>query len=284
MQLDDRKRLLKAVRKIAVTGNVILVAFINNAYLPFAYSWLCNTKDMDVHDKLLIIASDSETEKGLKKNRPDIATLSINGFEMKGNQVYSHVGYVRIGIKRTQILNIILQTDIGIFLLEFDCLWVKNPVPELTQFVNHDLVITPVAKAPTQFAIGFYYMAPTTRMMKLWQELTIRLTYLEAKLKNLPACCEVPQKDNDQRYFIKLVNERYADVRVKIMKWWDFPDGYWYQLPDSERNLSTAFIVNNNFIQGNPAKIHRAECFGHWFLKKDGSCDTEQVKRIVKLN
>ena len=144
--------------------------------------------------------------------------------------------YVRIGIKRTHILNIILQSDIGIFLIEFDCLWVRNPIPVLTKYVDHDLVLTPVAKgpnksAPAQFAIGFYYMAPTTRMMKLWQELTTRLTFLDAKLRQLPPDCALPQLLNDQRYFITLVNERYADVRVKIMNWTDFPDGQWYKLP-----------------------------------------------------
>jgi hypothetical protein len=30
----------------------LLVTLINNAYLPFTYSWLCNTKDMDVHKQV----------------------------------------------------------------------------------------------------------------------------------------------------------------------------------------------------------------------------------------
>ena len=287
LQLDDRKKILSVVRRISENESFVIVAFINKAYLPFAYSWLCNTKYMGIHDKLLIITSDSETETEFKKKHPDIATVSICGFNITGNQVYMHVGYVRIGIKRTHILNIILQSDIGIFLIEFDCLWVRNPIPVLTKYVDHDLVLTPVAKgrnknAPAQFAIGFYYMAPTTRMMKLWQELTTQLTFLDAKLRKLPPYCAIPERHNDQRYFITLVNDRYADVQVQIMNWTDFPDGQWYKLPYKNRNLKTAYIVNNNFIQGNQAKINRAKRYGHWFLKDDGSCDDRAVKKIVR--
>ena len=50
------------------------------------------------------------------------------------------------------------------------------------------------------------------------------------------------------------------------------------------RNLKTAYIVNNNFIQGNQAKINRAKRFGHWFLNYDGSCDDRSVKKIVQTS
>ena len=280
---DDKVKVLAAARQITDKGDTLLVSFINNAYLPFAYSWLCNTAGMGIHDKVLIIAADNETEQSLKKNRPEIATVSISGYTMKGNQQYTRAGYVRIGIKRTQILNWILQDNIGIFLFEFDCLWVKNPVPVMTKFSDQDLVITPVAERPGMVAIGFYYMAPTDRMKKLWGELTRRLTILDNRLKKLTPGTVISEGENDQLYLTALIRRRYAGIRVKLLSLSEYPDGKWYNLPAEKRDINKIYILNNNWVEGNPKKIKRAKEFGHWFLKDNGTCDVDQVKKIVRL-
>ena len=281
--LEDKTRVLAAARRIAESGKTLLISFINDAYLPFTYSWLCNTEEMGIHDQILIIVADKETEQSLKQKRPEISTVSINGFDMKGNQTYTRVGYVRIGIKRTQILNWILQDGIGLFLFEFDCLWVRNPVPMMTRFTRYDLVITPVAHRPGQVAIGFYYMSSTSRMKKLWQELTHRLTYLDNRLKMLSPGTVISEGENDQLYLTALIRRRYAAIRVKLLTLSQFPDGKWYRLPTEKRDMSKVFIINNNWVRGNLKKIKRAKKFGHWFLKEDGTCDKTQVSKIVRM-
>ena len=146
--IADKDKILEAVRKITSRDKTLLVSFINDAFLPLAYSWLCNTEGMGIHDQILIIATDNDTRQSLNSKRPEIATVSISGYSMKGNQTYTHAGYVRLCNKRTQILNWILQENIGIFLFEFDCLWVRNPVPVMTSFDGYDLVSPPVADRP----------------------------------------------------------------------------------------------------------------------------------------
>ncbi|KAK3083608.1 hypothetical protein FSP39_000215 [Pinctada imbricata] len=284
--MNDKEKVLAAARRVTVNGNTLLVSFINYAYLPFAYSWLCNTKGMNIHHKVLIIASDEETEKDLKKKRPEIETVSISGFKINGPQRYTRAGYVRIGIKRTEVLNWILQDNIGIFLFEFDCLWVKNPVPEMIKYVDHDLVITPVAERPGMVAIGFYYMAPTDRMKKLWQELTRRLLLLDARLQKLSPGTVISEGDNDQLYLTALLNKKYANVRVKLLSLKEYPDGKWYELPAAKRrDISKIYILNNNWVEGNQNKIKRAEKWGHWFVTEDNNtCDMEKVNKIVQLS
>ena len=280
--IKDKEKIIEVARRIIKSDKTLLVSLINDAFLPLAYSWLCNTEGMGIHDQILIIATDEETRETLKRKRPEIATVSISGYSMKGNQTYTHAGYVRLCNKRTQILNWIIQENIGIFLFEFDCLWVRNPVPIMTGYVSYDLVSPPVAQRPGQFATGFYYMAPTHEMKKFWQELTRRLTVLDNKLKKLAPGTVISEGENDQLYFAALLRQRYAGIRIKALPLSSYPDGKWYSLPQHKRDLSNVFVLNNNWIIGNTKKIQRAKKYGHWFLKDDGTCNVEQVKKIVR--
>ena len=282
--LDDKSNILAAARRITDKGKILLVTFINDAFLPLAFSWLCNTEGMGIHDQILIIASDNDTEQTVKRKRPEIATVAISGYSMKGHQTYTRAGYVRLCIKRTQILNWILQENMGIFLFEFDSLWVRNPVPEMTAFDDYDLVTTPVAGRPGKFTTGFYYMAPTNPMKKFWQELTRRLNILDNKLKKLAPRTVISESANDQLYFAALLKEKYAGIRIKALSLSEYPDGKWYRLPAKKRYTTKIFVLNNNWIIGNSKKIQRAKKFGHWFLHADGTCDVEQVRRTVQLN
>ena len=96
--LDDKSNILAAARRITDKGKILLVTFINDAFLPLAFSWLCNTEGMGIHDQILIIASDNDTEQTVKRKRPEIATVAISGYSMKGHQTYTRAGYVRLCI------------------------------------------------------------------------------------------------------------------------------------------------------------------------------------------
>ena len=52
----DVIRILDIINKME-NKKPLLVTLINNAYLPFTYSWLCNTKDMDVHKQVFTVYS-----------------------------------------------------------------------------------------------------------------------------------------------------------------------------------------------------------------------------------
>ncbi|KAK3099165.1 hypothetical protein FSP39_000426, partial [Pinctada imbricata] len=281
---NDHKRVIDAAKHITRDNKTLLVSFINNAFLPFAYSWFCNTKPMGIHDQVLVIAADYETEQELRKNVPSIEVVSVTGYKVKGSQNFTHAGYVRLGIKRTEMVKWILNENIGIFIIEFDCLWVKNPIAKMKSYNNYDLTITQViGREPGNVAIGFYYMSPSDRMKKLWNELDRRLKVLDAKLQKLPSGKKVHYEDNDQTYLHKLLDEKYGGVRMKIVSQYEFPDGKWYGFTKAEREKYRPYIINNNWLIGTDTKIQRAKTWGHWFLKSDGTCDEDQVKKIVEL-
>lgn len=51
---EDIAKILDVVKSMK-HKKPLLVTLINNAYLPFTYSWLCNTKDMNIHKQVVII-------------------------------------------------------------------------------------------------------------------------------------------------------------------------------------------------------------------------------------
>ena len=279
----DHRRVVSAAKRIMRFKDVLLVSFINNAFLPFADSWFCNTKDMGVHDQVLVIASDLDTERELKRRHPDVEVVSVSDYHIKGSQNFTHAGYVRLGIKRTQMVNWILKENIGVFIFEFDCLWVRNPIAKMTSYPDHDLAITQViGRARGNVAIGFYYMAPTKRMKELWNELNRRLQILDSKLQKLQPGEKVFYKDNDQAYLKTLLDERYAGVNMKIVPQYQFPDGKWYNFTEELRAKYRPYIINNNWVIGTGMKIKRAKEWGHWFSYDNGTCINELVKKVVE--
>lgn len=277
----DIGKIMAVVNKMEHT-KPLLVTLINNAYLPFTYSWLCNTKNMDVHKRVLIITTDQESKDALNKLWPDIRVVAIAGMPLKGDQVYSHAGYVRLMIRRTQILLEMLQNNIEIFLFEVDCLWLRNPVPDLSRVVNYDILVNPVSERPGIIAGGFLYMFPTDATKSLWNELNNKLLQLDAKIKSLPAASGISEGENDQMYISGLVSKKFAGVKAKTLPLEEYADGKWYTFPEKKRQALNPYVINNNWALGNQNKISRAKEWNHWFIKEDNSCDMEKVGQIVK--
>ena len=277
----DRNKLVRIVARIARKGTPILVGFANNRYLPFVYSWLCNTRNMGVQDTVLIITADEETENAIKRKRPDLAVVTLSGINIKGDHDHQSPGYTEITVKRTQVIYFLLHLNVAVLLFEFDCLWMRNPIPEVTQYSEYDLVVTEILSSE-MVASGFLYMTPTEHMRVFWEALTGQMTELNVYVKTLPHNTRVAEIHNDQHYLSTLIDQNYANIRVKKLSFVTFPDGQWYNRPAAQRDLTNVFILNNNFIVGNQNKINRAKQFGHWFLKDDESCDIEQVNKIVK--
>ena len=100
---------------------LVLFTFINDAYLEFAVSWLCNTEPMaDIHQHVLFVVTDLRSADRLQKAWPDINVVALNASRYSGNQTYSRAGYVRIMVERTRYLHRLLQSGVRLLLFEVD--------------------------------------------------------------------------------------------------------------------------------------------------------------------
>ena len=270
---------------------LVLFTFINDAYLEFAVSWLCNTEPMaDIHQHVLFVVTDLRSADRLQKAWPDINVVALNASRYSGNQTYSRAGYVRIMIERTRYLHRLLQSGVRLLLFEVDCVWLSNPLPllldqqTLEAVVEADIVATRVG---SRTAGGFLLLSPTQRTLRLWGELTRLMDRLYEQLKNQLDSAFISWELNDQEFLAALIKERFGGIEVFHLPVELFPDGNWYSKPAKERKAEPLpVIINNNFIAGNAAKKKRAKAFGHWFLKSASdlslaSCNTTAVHAVL---
>jgi len=209
----DDNDLVSVARRVSKHSGTVLVTMINDAYLSFTYSWLCNTKDMGIHKSVLIviITNDESSKRNLTRDWPEVSVVSMdmNG-SIKGNQVYSHAGYVKIMVKRTEMLLAILMADIEVFLFEVDCLWFTDPTPKLKAEKGFDILVNPVATSNNKYAGGFLYLFPTEKAKGLWRRLTEMMVDLGRKLDKMAESKYISVADNDQEYLSRLINERWV--------------------------------------------------------------------------
>lgn len=278
--IEDENDVVSVAKKISSDKRTVLVTMVNDAYLPFTYSWLCNTKEMGIHKSVLFITTDKTSKERLTKDWPEVSVVYMDTGPINGHQVYSHVGYVKIMIKRTEMLLSILLADIEIFLFEVDCLWLANPVPDLQKITGFDLLVNPVSDRDV-FAGGFIWLYATNKTKALWKELTEEMEALGSRIEHKSSSDAVSEAENDQNFFSNLVNKRYANVSVKVLPLDVYADGKWYKLPEEKRKQSRPVVINNNWVLGNEAKIVRAKKWKHWFIDEKFRCITDLVKQVV---
>lgn len=210
--IEDENDLLSIAKRISIYNRTVLVTMVNDAYLSFTYSWLCNTKNMGIHRSVLIITTDEVSRNKLTKDWPEISVVSMD-MGSKGDQTYSKVGYVKIMVKRTEMILSILMADIEVFLFEVDCLWLANPVPELQGTTGYDILVNPVANTNNKvFAGGFLWLYTTDKAKSLWKKLTGEMIALGERISKKSDNVAVSEAENDQQYFSRLINQRYCPL------------------------------------------------------------------------
>jgi hypothetical protein len=285
MERNGSNRVIVAAKRISKGGHrALLVTMVNDAFLPFVFSWLCNTQTMGIHSQILFITGDQKSAKKITKMWPEVSAVPLDGIH-SGNQEYSHVGYVELMVRRSEIILEILEKNIPVFLFEVDCLWIRNPIKNLKRHRGVDIIVNAVSERPKFIAGGFLYLHPTRASKQLWRALTRKLTHLGKKIQNSPDTMLITEMENDQTYLSQLVFAKYGGLTYKILPTEDYADGKWYTFSKEKRNKLKPYLINNNWVRGNRAKIKRAKKWGHWFLKDADTytCDWERVKNIVHL-
>jgi hypothetical protein len=208
--IEGENDLLVIAKKISGYNKIVLVTMVNDAYLKFTYSWLCNTKTMGIHKSVLIITLDQMSKEKLIQDWPDISVVAMN-MQLHGNQTYSKVGYVKIMIKRTEIILSLLVANIEVLLFEVDCVWLSNPVPDLQKITGYDFLVNPVAKTNTRvFAGGFLWINVTDNAKALWRKLEEEMIALGERISQMLDNAPVSERENDQQFFSRLIREKYV--------------------------------------------------------------------------
>lgn len=281
LEMDDKKNVIREAKRIAIKHGMVMLTFMNKAFVPFLTNWMCHTKNMVNYSQVLVLVTDNSVYSKVTAKYPSLSVVYLRVFnEINGKQRYCSAGFMRIGIYRSRVVNWIIQENIPVFLFELDALWINNPLPFVTSKKEYDLTIIPTYAKSFEAAIGFYYMRNSTRMKRFWDELVRRLDALDTMFSCLDNTARVRSIDNDQIVLKNLILEHYRNIIIYFLPLNRFLDGKWYKNPNVEE-LQPAFILNFNFIIGIDEKIARAKQFRQWFVAQDNvSCLSEHRKYL----
>ncbi|CAC5393657.1 unnamed protein product [Mytilus coruscus] len=281
---NDSNIALVVEAALQIQERPVLITLVNDGYVNLVKSWICNTKHMGFHKQVIMIVTSPQGTDEIKKLSPDVTVVALNVDQsMNGHQEYSHVGYLKIMVLRTQIQLALLQNDIEVYSFECDSVFLANPLHRLRAHSGeHDIVFISNYQRPKAINGGFLYLFPTPATKATFEQLNRMMFKLYSKIRNQPSDKFVPTFENDQVYLSNLVLEKYAGLKSTILPFSIFPDGKWYDISEEERKLTFPYLIHNNWIKGNKAKEGRAKMWRHWFLKDDGSCDFDLAKEVTK--
>jgi hypothetical protein len=256
----------------------LFVMMGNRAFLPFVQNWLCNTVLMQgVHERTLLLFSD-DAYKDIEISHFKVRSLSIHSMfprEFHANLDYNTYGYWRLVQLRVRVVLNLTYAGIPYLLCEPDALWVQNPLldPELRS--DDDLVGFDDNNGVPGF--GWLRVLPTPDVLTLFIEME-RIFSAQMPRSDRPVQEELIVR-GEQDILHALISARstkpYKNLKFKMLLQTKYTSGKWYDggvaIRKACRDAGLPFVINNNWIVGNVAKIARAKRWGHWFLQ-DGHC------------
>lgn len=272
---------IKTATQLEETLTHILVTFVNVAYKPFVYSWLCNTKRMGVHIQVLIITADEEIAEALQNDWPQVKTVVMTNSGVEKTVLnYGEVSFERMTYLRVQIIYELLESGFNILWFEVDSFWYKNPLPKIKLNSDYDIVIVEAENGKKQeVPFGFMYLKPTVAILKLWR-LFARRIYQEYKyLEPFKGSKRISKPGKDQIYFSDYMKQHQKFLKLKWLRSRHFVSGQWYDLSESEKEISSVnpWVIHNDFNVNVDTKIKTAKAYGQWFIHEDFSCNEERL-------
>ena len=231
----------------------------------------------------MIITTNADTKRRLELASKDAHVVILSAEQtVEDDQYFNHVGYLKLLVRRTQILNLLIQHDFETFLFEFNFLWIKNHVPLLHSYDNqYDMLFIGNYYEPNSINGGFVYMFPTNTTRQVLHILVEQMVNPAEHIQGLSNKDEVPEKENDQVYLSKLVREEYAGLKHFVLPYSYFTEGVWYTMTKEKKLTLDPFVIHNDYVSGNDKKINRVKQFGHWFLNNDNTCNYQKVNSIL---
>lgn len=238
-----------------------VVQFLNTGFLEMTKSWICNVKKFNILPDTVFIATDQKAYDGLRAFDTSLKVRFVP-YSAPDSMSYGHSDYYKYMLFRTRQMIKMMQKETNIFLTEADAVWLKDPLPRILS-KKADIVTVNDARKGTkrQMSGGFQFIHPTAVNKRLFRALEKELSQ---SLKNKHG--EMGNLGSDQIILNKLIHEHRA--KVVWLSSDEFVAGWWYE----SKHTDTPYIIQNNWIVGNEAKIKRAKQYNHWYLNDTGSC------------
>lgn len=228
--------------------DVLIVTFVNLAWIPLARNWICSAEKVGLKKSLYLIAF----EDGVCSELPADVTCYQDPNANFKHTVFGRTTYQKLVIERTRVILRLLSCSTTIAFVDADITFLKNPMAYLEAFTKQRDIVFQADSIRVKFVDavlpyffsyicgGFIYLHSNHATKQLWLSV---LQYQE----NF--------NWNDQAGLNICVRHYTQAVRWATLDSAHFPNGQQFFAYDM-KNPSTNMIVHANHLQGE-AKIVR---------------------------
>ena len=234
--------------------DVIILTFINSAWINLAKNWMCSAERVGIKDRLFLVAFEPNVCSHFK----DIPCYEHPNSHIQST-VFGEPEYQKLVIERTRVLLKLLTCKKRILLADADIVFLKNPLVYLNKVtLDKDVVFQADSSGvgfidaflPYFFRYicgGFIYMKPNNATKLLW----LSVLHYQTNFKW-----------NDQAGLNICIRHHTQVVEWDTLKGDYFPNGM--QFFDYEQRSEHNMIVHANHLANDTLKISRMIASDVW--------------------
>ena len=254
----------------------IAVVTVSEAYLEFAYQWLCNIKRTGV-SYYVFLAQDAESKRKLMEANETV--IEASDFDL-GNDLqrlnlavdssaeakYGSIGFQVTMTLRTLVLKKILSFGFNVITADLDSIWLQDPLP----IFDSAATVQGQEHKRTKMSGGFVAIRSGPVGRDYWQKVCdCQLANMQFLAKAKPgtylsSAYTEQECVNDEA--MRLIKKNVSGFRVHLLPATYFPDGKSYFTNfEPARQGVLPYVVHNNWVVGMKAKLERLRNTGLYF-------------------
>lgn len=266
-------------------GSEFLTLGLYNGYFSgWVKNFLCNVKLLEARpEKLMFVTNDWKAHSKMVKEGIPSTLMKFQGAESARGTTFSTPGYIEFMLNRARLVMMLLRRGVTTLLFDPDQTWLEDPMPYLRQKLQEGGVDL-IGSVTTQeeLAGNFLLFCPTECTVSMYSDLLkhFESVFEEKDIGNVNRTADKVTLSNDQTLITSFAL-RQNRCNLALLDRELFCDGRWYKGAYSDIDPSVRpVIVNNNFVEGNDEKLHRAAGFGHLFHNtRTNTCEQPQKLR-----
>lgn len=258
----------------------VLVTFLKDK--RYFYNWCCHVQDMLIEGRMIIFTTEDlfldniDSFEYLKRISVPFSVVSLKedlGHELNRSSTFELKHLKRI----LRFILDLLQRNHTVLFFKLKTIWLQNPLNLIQKLEIEDSVIDLYSAGFTNrrstIDTNFLYLKPSNNLIRLWskfvQEIENRLT---------------SRVNNPFSYLAQLLYRRYAGVLYQLLPLRQIQDSAWYNsLTLQKRHVRELHIIRfyaNTSALG--VEFKSLGKYGHWFIRKDFTCDYDNVVNAEK--
>lgn len=266
-------------RRISADEGLVNVMFYNLAYITLVKSWICNVLEEDVRilNVTLFIAADRQAGNDLRDFHPGLWVTSMITLDhgLDDALSYGSYAYFYLTLERLLIQNELLQHGVNVLLTEADAVWLSSSVQRsLIDRLATAQIISASDHSQHLISAGFLLCKSDAKVRVFFKDYVRSYARRLERIRPSDPHERIDHLDaGEQHLMTKLLHK--SQLVVEWLDSCEYARGEWYSDEEYRRRCPHPLVIQNNYIVGIQAKVHRAQRWGHWYLLGDEqSCST----------